>query len=164
MAIDSNDYSRLSSAARVFLERSHGHFIDGQWQPPTASIAVLDPSNGRQVSAIGAGTAADIDGAVQAAHRAFNHRSWRGLAPLERERLILRLAELIEANAAFLAQVESVDNGMPLGFAEIANGGRKLSRDLRILGVIAPDQGTSWRAIHGCLARFALSGLVGSIQ
>ncbi|VVM98310.1 Phenylacetaldehyde dehydrogenase [Pseudomonas fluorescens] len=123
MAIDSNDYSRLSPAARAFLERSHGHFIDGQWQSPTASIAVLDPSTGRQISAIGAGSAADIDGAVQAAHRAFNHSSWRGLAPLDRERLILRLAELIEANAALLSQVESVDNGMPLGFAEINVGG-----------------------------------------
>jgi phenylacetaldehyde dehydrogenase len=123
MAIDSNDYSRLNPAARAFLERSHGHFIDGQWQSPTASIAVVDPSTGRQVSAIGAGTAADIDGAVQAAHRAFNHPSWRGLAPLDRERLMVRLAELIEANAALLAQVESVDNGMPLGFAEINVGG-----------------------------------------
>ncbi|KQV22605.1 aldehyde dehydrogenase [Pseudomonas sp. Root329] len=123
MAIDSNDYSRLSPAARAFIEHTHGHFIDGQWQAPTASIAVLDPSSGHQISAIGAGNAADIDAAVQAAHRAFNQPSWRGLSPLDRERLILRLADLIEANMALLAQVESVDNGMPLGFAEINVGG-----------------------------------------
>lgn len=83
---------------------------------------MLDPSSGHQISAIGAGNAADIDAAVQAAHRAFNQPSWRGLSPLDRERLILRLADLIEANMALLAQVESVDNGMPLGFAEINVG------------------------------------------
>ncbi|PRA42441.1 MULTISPECIES: aldehyde dehydrogenase [Pseudomonas] len=123
MAIDRNDYSRLCPAARVFLERSHGHFIDGQWQSPTSSIAVLDPSSGQQVSAIGAGAAAEVDAAVQAAHRAFHHPSWRGLAALERECLMLRLAELIEDNALLLSQIESVDNGMPLGFAEINVGG-----------------------------------------
>lgn len=30
MTISTNDYSRLGNTTRAFIERSHGHFIDGQ--------------------------------------------------------------------------------------------------------------------------------------
>ncbi|MNZ06965.1 Phenylacetaldehyde dehydrogenase [compost metagenome] len=123
MAIASNDYSRLGQAARQFLDRDHGHFIDGEWVAGASTIAVIDPANAVQVSAIAAGGVAEIDAAVQAAHRAFHHPAWRNLPPLERERLMLRLASLIEESAELLAQVESVDNGMPEWFAQINVGG-----------------------------------------
>lgn len=123
MAIARNNYSALDQQARRFLDRAHGFFIDGQWQAASTSIDVLDPSSAEVVCSIGAGGAAQVDAAVEAAHRAFQHPSWRGLAAPERERLMLRLAELIEANSNLLAQIESVDNGMPLGFAQINVGG-----------------------------------------
>lgn len=119
MTISTNDYSRLGSTTRAFIERSHGHFIDGQWTAAASSLAVIDPSSAQPFSAIGAGTEADVDAAVQAAHRAFHHSAWRDLAPLAREALLLRLAELIERDAPFLAELESLDNGMPLDFARI---------------------------------------------
>ncbi len=123
MAIASNDYARLGHTTRAFLDRQHGHYIDGAWILPAATLAVIDPSNARPVSAIAAGTAADIDAAVQAAHGAFSSPAWKALSALERERLILRLADLIEAHAGLLAELECVDNGMPLGFAGINVGG-----------------------------------------
>lgn len=123
MAIAPNDYARLGQAARTFFDRSHGHFIDGQWVQANADLAVLDPSSGRQIAVIGAGGAIEIDAAVQAAHLAFHNPAWRAMPPVQRERLMLRLAELIESNAALLAEIESVDNGMPLGFANINVGG-----------------------------------------
>src|SRR6218665_2061190 len=123
MAIARNNYSALDQQARRFLDRAHGFFIDGQWQAASTSIEVLDPSSAEAICSIGAGGAAQIDAAVESAHRAFQHPSWRGLAAPERERLMLRLAELIEANSNLLAQIESVDNGMPLGFAQINVGG-----------------------------------------
>jgi phenylacetaldehyde dehydrogenase len=119
MTIARNDYARLSQPAQIFLDRIHGHFIDGQWHAPASTLAVLDPSSGLQISAIGAGGAAEVDMAVQAAHYAFSNPTWRDLPPLERERLMLRLADLIDANALELAQIESVDNGMALGFAHM---------------------------------------------
>ena len=123
MAIAPNDYARLGQAARTFLDRPHGHFINGEWLLAGGGLAVLDPSSGRQIAVIGAGGAAEIDAAVQAAHSAFNNPAWKAMAPVQRERLLLRLAELIESNAALLAEIESVDNGMPLGFANINVGG-----------------------------------------
>ncbi|MFV3091422.1 aldehyde dehydrogenase family protein [Pseudomonas sp. GW6] len=123
MAIARNDHSRLGAAARQFLDRNHGHFIAGEWVTAGASLDVIDPANAERVSAIAAGGAAEIDAAVQAAHQAFHSPAWRKLPPLERERLMLRLAALIEENAELLAQIESLDNGMPEWFAGINVGG-----------------------------------------
>jgi phenylacetaldehyde dehydrogenase len=119
MTISANDYSRLGTTTRAFIERGHGHFIDGQWSAAASSLAVIDPSSAQPFSAIGAGSEADIDAAVQAAHHAFERGAWRNLAPLAREALLLRLAELIERDVQFLAELESLDNGMPLDFARI---------------------------------------------
>lgn len=123
MAIASNAYDRLSSPTRAFLDRQHGHFIDGQWQASGAMLAVLDPSSARQVGSIAAAGEAEIDAAVNAAHQALACPVWRDLPSLERERLILRLAALVERDAGMLAELESVDNGMPLAFAGINVGG-----------------------------------------
>jgi len=123
MAIARNDYSRLGTSARQFLGRAHGHFIAGEWVNDGSSLDVIDPSSGERISSIGAGGAAQVDVAVQAAHQAFISPAWRNLPPLERECLMLRLASLIEENAELLAQVESVDNGMPEWFAGINVGG-----------------------------------------
>lgn len=123
MAIPGNDYTRLSRQAREFIDRTHGHFIGGEWVTASSTIPVIDPSNAQSISAIGGGGEVEINAAVQAAHAAFHDDAWRGLAPLERERLLLRLAALIEANAGLLAELETVDNGMPLGFASINIGG-----------------------------------------
>ena len=123
MAIARNDYSRLGPAARQFLDRAHGHFIAGEWVAAGPSLDVIDPASGERISSIAAGSAAQIDSAVQAAYHAFHSPAWRNLPPLERERLMLRLAALVEANAELLAQVEAVDNGMPEWFAGINVGG-----------------------------------------
>ncbi|MDR0278746.1 MAG: aldehyde dehydrogenase family protein [Paucimonas sp.] len=119
MTISTNDYSRLGSATRAFIERSHGHFIDGQWLAAGSSLAVIDPANGQAFSAIAAGGAGEIDAAVRAAHHAFHHGSWSTLAPLAREALLIGLAERVERDAERLAELESLDNGMPLDFARI---------------------------------------------
>lgn len=62
---------------------------------------------------------ADIDKAVQAAREAFKLGSkWRSLDASARGRLISRLAELIELEKRYLADLESTDNGKPLAEAE----------------------------------------------
>lgn len=123
MAIASNNHDTLSRESRNFLDRSHRHFIDGDWATGGGEIAVIDPSSTQQVSAIAAGASEQVDQAVKAAHTAFNNPSWRSLPPLERERLMLNLASLMEQNIGFLSELETVDNGMPKWFAEINVGG-----------------------------------------
>lgn len=114
-----NDLGLLSSRSRELLELGCDLFIDNQSQPATSRqhIPVVDPSSGQVVSAIAAGGAPDIDLAVAAARRALSKKSWRDASPPERDRLLRNLADLIERNAQFLAEIESVDTGMPLWMA-----------------------------------------------
>ena len=67
------DFARLDRRTLAFLERTPAHFIDGSMHEAIAggAIAMLDPSSGKTISAIAAGTAADIDVAVAAAKAAL---------------------------------------------------------------------------------------------
>ena len=116
-----NEMTRISAqpayseAAQRLLKREPALFIDGEWVRSTGggTIPVYDPSTGREISAFVDATDADVDRAIEAARRAFDDGRWTGLAPYERERMISRLADLIEANIEELAELESIDNGKP---------------------------------------------------
>jgi len=112
-----HDLGRLAPGARAAIERRPAVWIDGAWVETAASLPVVDPSSGETVGAIAAGGAAEVDAAVAAARRALVSAEWAGMGPLSRERLLVRLAQLIEEHAEVLAQVESVDNGMARWFA-----------------------------------------------
>lgn len=61
-------------------------------------------------------SAKDVDNAVSAARKAFNG-GWRQTTPQERGRLMLKLADIAEANKELLAAVESLDNGKAINMA-----------------------------------------------
>lgn len=54
---------------------------------------------------------ADVDRAVSAAARAFRSGPWPGLTATARGKLLFRLADLVAANAATLAEIETRDTG-----------------------------------------------------
>jgi len=89
-------------------------FINGRFVNALGggTIDVLNPHDGTIITAIAAAEAADIDVAVEAASRAFP--AWSRMAAAERGRLLLKLADAIEANAEELAQLESLDTGHPI--------------------------------------------------
>ncbi|HEY0012719.1 MAG TPA: aldehyde dehydrogenase family protein [Allosphingosinicella sp.] len=104
-----------SDAAQKALSRAPALFIDNEWVASThgRTVAVFDPSTGRQIAEVADASDADIDRAVAAARRAFDDGRWTGLPPSRRARLMETLAGLIEANLADLAELESIDNGKP---------------------------------------------------
>ncbi|HEX8655651.1 MAG TPA: aldehyde dehydrogenase family protein, partial [Allosphingosinicella sp.] len=104
-----------SEAAQEALARAPALFIDGAWVASShdKTIAVFDPSNGKEIARIADASDADVDRAVAAARRAFDDGRWTGLPPMRRARLMDRLADLIEGNLADLAELESIDNGKP---------------------------------------------------
>jgi phenylacetaldehyde dehydrogenase len=126
------DYSEAAARA---LARTPALFIDGEWVESThdRTIAVFDPSTGRQVAAVADASDADVDRAVAAARRAFDNGRWSGLAPQERERALHRLADLVEAKADELAELESIDNGKPYS----ASRGYDLPRSIATLRYMA---------------------------
>jgi phenylacetaldehyde dehydrogenase len=96
-----------------FLARSHGLFIDGQWLQSESGqrMDVFDPATGAVIATVPHASSMDVGAAVRSARKAFDNGIWTGLSPAERERILLRLADLVEANAEELAQIETINQG-----------------------------------------------------
>jgi aldehyde dehydrogenase (NAD+) len=77
-----------------------------------ATIEVLNPHDNGKLADVAAAGAADVDRAVAAARSAFP--AWSRTAASDRGRLLLRLADAIEAHADELAELESRDTGHPI--------------------------------------------------
>lgn len=106
--------------------------IGGEWRPAVAggTFPVYDPSQGKVIAHVAAAEAADVDLAVKAARRAFLSPDWADLTPAERTNRIWRLAELVERDAEFMAQLDSLNAGLPL---QVTRGveGPVMAGDLR---------------------------------
>src|ERR1700730_7791754 len=110
-----------SPAAKSALARKPALFINNEWVRSThdATIAMEDPSAGREISRFVDASDADVDRAVAAARAAFDDGRWSNLPPNKRERIINKLADLIEVHAAEFAELEAIDNGKPVGMASM---------------------------------------------
>jgi betaine-aldehyde dehydrogenase len=86
-----------------------GRFVDAQ---SGETLATLNPHDNSTIADVAMAGAADVDRAVEAAAAALP--AWRKLAAADRGRILLKLADLIEANAEELARLESLDTGHPL--------------------------------------------------
>jgi aldehyde dehydrogenase (NAD+) len=86
-----------------------GEFVDAA---DGAMIEVFDPHDMSHLADIAEAKAADVDRAVAAASAAFP--AWSRMPAADRGRLLLRLADAIEANLPELAELESRDTGHPV--------------------------------------------------
>ncbi|BCZ81494.1 betaine-aldehyde dehydrogenase [Paraburkholderia terrae] len=89
-------------------------FIDGRFVPSLSgeTLATLNPHDNSVIADVAMANHADVDRAVAAAKAAFP--KWSNMAGAERGRLLLKLADAIEANADRLARLESIDTGHPI--------------------------------------------------
>jgi phenylacetaldehyde dehydrogenase len=109
----SNDYSRLSASARQFLFAFRPMLVDGRQQPAQSEevIEVLDPTTLETVGRVPRAKAADVDAAVSSARRALDSGAWSKATVGERERLLLKLADLVERDRQLFAEIEAVESG-----------------------------------------------------
>jgi acyl-CoA reductase-like NAD-dependent aldehyde dehydrogenase len=110
----------LGERARAFLAGPHRLLI-GSERPEAAdgrTFATLDPATGREIAQVAQAGAQDVDRAVKAARAAFTDGPWASMPAAGREGLMRALADAMEARAEELAQIESLDNGKPVGLAQ----------------------------------------------
>src|SRR5438477_7004163 len=81
----------------------------------SATMDILNPATAEVIEQVPAGTAEDVDTAVETAKRALP--GWLDSTPAERAEILLKLADLIDANADELARIESRNVGKPLSYA-----------------------------------------------
>ncbi|MFI2031745.1 aldehyde dehydrogenase family protein [Streptomyces buecherae] len=94
-------------------------FIAGEWTAAAngAEFTTLDPATGSVIGTCAEAAEADVDAAVGAARQALAGPAWARLPAAERAKLLWRVAELIDRDATRLAELETRDQGQPLGVA-----------------------------------------------
>lgn len=139
-----------------------GVFVEAQ---DGAEFDNMNPATGKLLNRVSACSAADVDKAVAAARRAFDSGVWSRMAPKDRKRILLRFADLIEANAAEIALLDSVDAGKPLHDCEtldlpdVANNIRWYAEAIdKVFGKISPTSESNL----GLIVREA-AGVVGMV-
>ncbi len=92
----------------------YGNFIGGRWVAPLHGEYFTDhsPINGRPLAEIAKSTAEDVETAFDAAHKAKD--GWARLSPMERAKILNRVADRLEENLELLALAETMDNGKPI--------------------------------------------------
>jgi acyl-CoA reductase-like NAD-dependent aldehyde dehydrogenase len=94
-----------------------GLLIGGRWVEPLAGgrLSSVNPATGTVLATVAAAGPSDVDRAVAAARKAFDHGSrWRRMTPDRRGRIVHRIGDLIAAHADELALLDCLDNGKPL--------------------------------------------------
>jgi betaine-aldehyde dehydrogenase len=89
-------------------------YYGGAWHEPISGRfdATLNPSTGQPLARVAVGNVADVDAAVAAA--ALGFAEWRAILPLERGRILRRMAEVLRKNAAELAMIDAANCGNPM--------------------------------------------------
>jgi len=110
----------LGAPARDFIAQSHRLLIGAERLDAAdgRTFATLDPATGREIAEVAQGGAEDVARAVAAAREAFENGPWRTMPAAGRERLMRALADAVDARAEEFAQIESLDNGKPVGLAQ----------------------------------------------
>jgi betaine-aldehyde dehydrogenase len=91
---------------RLFVNGEFIDALDGRTTP------VFNPHDGSLLAEVAQAGVADVDRAVSAAQAAFPE--WSATPAAERGRLLLRLADAVDANADELARLETLDTGHPI--------------------------------------------------
>lgn len=105
-----------STGATLPEVRLNRHWINGAFTPEAMAdwTERISPSHGAVVSRSLRGTAKDAEAAIAAARAAFDDGRWSGLSGKARSTVLLKVADLIEANVDRMALIETLESGKPI--------------------------------------------------
>jgi len=105
-------------AARPVFKAKYDHYINGEWVAPSSGeyFDNISPIDGKAFTQAARGNAKDIDKAIDAAQEAF--KTWGKSAAAYRSNILLKIADVIEANLEYLAVVETIDNTVSINLHE----------------------------------------------
>jgi betaine-aldehyde dehydrogenase len=102
------------SSIKLNLPTQRGVYYDGKWHEPKGGryFETSNPGTGDSLGKAADGGADDVDAAVKAAKRAY--KEWRRVPPLERAKMLRKIADILRQNAGELAMIDAADCGNPL--------------------------------------------------
>jgi aldehyde dehydrogenase len=100
-----------TKGAIVNFESRYNNYIGGRWHEPKKGqyFENVSPVTGEAFCEIARSTAADVEVALDAAHKAKD--AWGKTSPTERAQILNKIADRLEDNLEMLAVAESWDNG-----------------------------------------------------
>ena len=102
------------ASIKLNLPTQRGVYYGGKWHEPKGGRTTdqINPGTGESLGRVAEAGADDIDAAVKAAKAAF--KEWRRVPPLERAKMLKKIAEVLRANAGELAMIDAADCGNPI--------------------------------------------------
>lgn len=133
----------MATVPKKIWQDGYQLYIGGKWRDAESgkTFDVFNPANGEFMTKCAAASKSDVDDAVKAAWVAFP--AWKKTSTTERAAILLKIADIIDANRDFLAMIETLDNGKPI--RETTNIDIPLSSDhfRYFAGVIRSEEGSA---------------------
>ena len=147
------------------LKEHYGLFIGGQWRDASdkAVYTSTNPVNGEILAQCAQATKEDVDAAVEAAWKAFPE--WKTQTKEARALILEKIADRIEENKEWLAQVETMDNGKPIRETSTIDIPYSIRHFRYYASLIRTDEGTA-SVLDGNMMSLVLRepiGVVGQI-
>jgi len=94
-------------------------YINGEWTESSGRevFATKNPATGEVLANVPRGTEEDIDAAVKVARQTFESEAWQSFPPIDRGRILYKIAEELRKDAEEIALMETMDTGKPLSQA-----------------------------------------------
>lgn len=129
-------------ANRPDFKGHYDNFIGGKWVPPVSGeyFDNLSPIDGKVFTKAARSRKEDIELAIDAAAKAFE--SWSKESVVNRSNMLLKIADIMEANLEYLATVETIDNGKAIRETMAADLPLCVDHFRYFAGVIRADEGT----------------------
>ena len=129
-------------ASRPTFKSHYDNFIGGKFVAPVKGeyFDNISPIDGKLIAKAARSTAEDIELALDAAHEAF--QTWSKTSATTRSNILLKIADVMEANLEYLATVETIDNGKAIRETRAADLPLCIDHFRYFAGVIRSEEGT----------------------
>jgi aldehyde dehydrogenase len=141
IAIKLKQYTMSNLAQKPTFKAKYGNFIGGKFVEPVNGVYFdnSSPIDGQVFTQAARSTKEDIDLALDAAHGAFP--TWSKTSVATRSNLLLKIADIMEANLELLATVETIDNGKAIRETRAADLPLCIDHFRYFAGVIRAEEG-----------------------
>ena len=139
-------------AAKVPFAKRYDNFIGGEWVAPKSGryFENVSPVTGRPLGEVARSEAADVEAALDAAHKAKD--AWGRTSPQERAGVLLKIADRMEENLDLLALAETWDNGKPIRETTAADVPLAIDHFRYFAGVLRSQEGGISEIDHDTVA------------
>ncbi|GME85216.1 unnamed protein product [Ambrosiozyma monospora] len=105
-------YQEITLPTGLAFKQPIGLFINNEWIKSDSKFETINPSTEEPIISVYEAGVKEVDLAVEAARNA--QKEWRKVTPDDKGKMLLKLADLLEAKVDLFSQLEALDSGKPV--------------------------------------------------